>query len=349
MFNINSRIISNKNKPFIIAEMSANHNGSLKNALKLVDIASKSGADAIKLQTYTADTMTIKSNRKEFLITDKKNLWKNKTLYELYKKGETPLSWHKKIFDRAKKNKLICFSSPFDETAVDFLEKLKTPVYKVASFENEHYPLLKKIASTGKPVIMSIGMLSLTELENSVNYLKKNGCKKLALLKCTSSYPAQSKDINILTIPYLKKKFNCEIGYSDHSLGIGASIAAIAHGASIIEKHFTLQKNIGLDGKFSSDHSELSQLVKECHVAKESLGKIYVNPSKNEILSKKYKRSIYVVKKIKKGEKFTADNLKVIRPSTGLHPKYFEHILNKKAKKNLNKNVPFKKSFLENK
>ncbi len=347
MFTIKSRIISNKSKPFIIAEMSANHNGSLNNALKLVDIAAKSGADAIKLQTYTADTMTIKSNRKEFLITNKKNLWKNKTLYELYKKGETPLSWHKKIFERAKKNKIICFSSPFDETAVDFLEKLKTPVYKVASFENEHYPLLKKIASTGKPVIMSIGMLNLNELEQSVNYLKKNGCKKIALLKCTSSYPAQSKDINILTIPYLKKKFKCEIGYSDHSLGIGASIAAIAHGASIIEKHFTLKKNIGLDGKFSSDHSELSEMVKQCNIAKESLGKVKVGPSKNEIPSKKFKRSIYVVKKIKKGEKFTKENLKVIRPSIGLHPKYFEVILNKKAKKNIDKNVPFKKIFLD--
>tara|TARA_B100001093_G_scaffold519933_1_gene611518 strand:- start:1807 stop:2850 length:1044 start_codon:yes stop_codon:yes gene_type:complete len=347
MFKIKSRIISNKSKPFIIAEMSANHNGSLKNALKLVDIAAESGADAIKLQTFTADTMTIKSNRKEFLITNKKNLWKNRTLYELYKKGETPLSWHKKIFDRAKKNKIICFSSPFDETAVDFLEKLKTPVYKVASFENEHYPLLKKIASTGKPVIMSIGMLSLNELDKSFNYLKNNGCKKIALLKCTSSYPAKSKDLNILTIPFLKKRFKCEIGYSDHSLGIGASVAAVAHGATIIEKHFTLKKNFGLDGKFSSDNSELSYLVKQCSIAKEALGKAKVGPSKDEILSKKFKRSIYVVKKIRKGEKFTKENLKIIRPSNGLHPKYFEYILNKRAKKNIDKNLPFKKSFFK--
>jgi pseudaminic acid synthase len=345
MFNIKSRIISNKSKPFIIAEMSANHNGSLDTALKLVDIAAKSGADAIKLQTYTADTITIKSNRKEFLITDKKNLWKNKTLYELYKKGETPLNWHKQIFDRAKKNKIICFSSPFDETAVDFLEKLKTPVYKIASFENEHYPLLKKIALTGKPVIMSIGMLSLSELDKSFNYLKKNGCKKIALLKCTSSYPAKSRDLNILTIPFLKKRFKCEIGYSDHSLGIGASVAAVAHGATIIEKHFTLKRNFGLDGKFSSDNSELFYLVKQCNIAKEALGKVKVGPSRDEILSKKFKRSIYVVKKIKKGEKFTKENLKVIRPSNGLHPKYFEDILNKKAKKNIGKNLPFKKSF----
>lgn len=345
MFKIKSRIISSVNKPFIIAEMSANHDGSLKNALKLVKLAAKSGADAIKIQTYAANTITLKSKRKEFLITNKKNLWKSNSLHQLYKKGETPLSWHKKIFEEAKKNKLICFSSPFDESAVDFLEKLNTPLYKIASFENEHYPLLKKIASTGKPVIMSIGMMSLNELKNSIKYLKKNGCKKIALLKCTSSYPAEPKDLNLLTIPYLKKKFKCQIGYSDHSLGIGASLAAIAHGATIIEKHFTLNKNTGLDAKFSVNQSELTNLVEESKIVKESLGKIRIKPTKNEIASMKFKRSIYSIKKIKRGEKFTKKNLKVIRPSNGLHPKYFEFILFKKAKKNIKKNVPIKRSY----
>jgi pseudaminic acid synthase len=242
VIKIKTKKINKNNKPFIIAEMSGNHNGLLSNALKLVDLAAKCGADAIKLQTFTPDTITMKSKRKEFYIKDKKNLWKNNSLFELYKKAHTPWKWHHKIFERAKKKKIICFSSPFDETAVDFLEKLNAPFYKIASFENTHFPLLKKVAKTGKPIIMSTGLASIKEITESVKFLRKNGCKSLALLKCTSAYPAEPSDLNLQTIKDLKKRFNCEVGISDHSLGIGAAIAAISLGAVIIEKHFSLKK-----------------------------------------------------------------------------------------------------------
>ena len=242
MIKIKTKKISKKNKPFIIAEMSGNHNGLLSNALKLVDLAAKCGADAIKLQTFTPNTITMKSKRKEFYIKDKKNLWKNNSLFQLYKKAHTPWEWHHQIFQRAKKRKIICFSSPFDETAVDFLEKLNAPLYKIASFENTHFPLLKKVAKTGKPIIMSTGLASMKEISESVKFLRKNGCKSLALLKCTSAYPADPSDLNLLTIKDLKKRFNCEVGISDHSLGIGAAIAAVSLGAVIIEKHFSLKK-----------------------------------------------------------------------------------------------------------
>lgn len=348
MIKIRSRIISSKKTPFIIAELSGNHNGQLSNALKLVDLAAKSGVDAIKLQTYTPETITLNSNKKDFLIKDKKNPWKkNRNLFELYKKAHTPWSWHKKIFDRAKKKKLIYFSSPFDETAVDFLEKLNVPAYKIASFENTHFPLLKKVAQTGKPVIMSTGLSTLKELKDSINYLKKNGCKKLALLKCTSAYPASPKDLNLKTINELKKVFKCEVGFSDHSLGIGAAVTAVALGATIIEKHFTLKKNIGVDGLFSSEVNEMKMLKKECDLSWRSLGKVFYGPTKNEIIFKKSRRSIYASMDIKKGEKFTLKNIKVIRPSNGMHPKNFEKILGKKSTKFISFGTPLKKTFLK--
>jgi len=345
MFKIKKRIISQKKSPFIIAEMSGNHNGSLSEALKIVDLASIAGADAIKLQTYTPDTITMKSKRSEFFIKDKKNLWKNNSLYDLYKKAHTPWSWHKKIFERAKKRKLIYFSSPFDETAVDLLEKLNVPLYKIASAENNHFPLLKKVAKTGKPVIMSTGLATLNELKGSVNYLRKNGCKQLALLKCTSAYPAEPKDLNLVTIRRLREIFNCEVGFSDHSLGIGAAITAISYGATIIEKHFTVEKNKGVDGAFSSEVSEMKRLKEESLVSWSSKGKVFFGPTKNEKIFKKYRRSIYVSKNIKKGEVFSNNNIKVIRPSLGLHPKYFTDIIGKISKKDINKGEPFKKNY----
>ena len=345
MFKIKKRIISQKKNPFIIAEMSGNHNGSLSEALKIVDLASIAGADAIKLQTYTPDTITMKSKRSEFFIKDKKNLWKNNSLYDLYKKAHTPWSWHKKIFERAKKRKLIYFSSPFDETAVDLLEKLNVPLYKIASAENNHFPLLKKVAKTGKPVIMSTGLATLNELKESVNYLRKNGCKQLALLKCTSAYPAEPKDLNLVTIRRLREIFNCEVGFSDHSLGIGAAITAISYGATIIEKHFTVEKNKGVDGAFSSEVSEMKRLKEESLVSWSSKGKVFFGPTKNEKIFKKYRRSIYVSKNIKKGEVFSNNNIKVIRPSLGLHPKYFTDIIGKISKKDINKGEPFKKNY----
>ena len=345
MFKIKKRIISQKKSPFIIAEMSGNHNGSLSEALKIVDLASIAGADAIKLQTYTPDTITMKSKRSEFFIKDKKNLWKNNSLYDLYKKAHTPWSWHKKIFERAKNRKLIYFSSPFDETAVDLLEKLNVPLYKIASAENNHFPLLKKVAKTGKPVIMSTGLATLNELKESVNYLRKNGCKQLALLKCTSAYPAEPKDLNLVTIRRLREIFNCEVGFSDHSLGIGAAITAISYGATIIEKHFTVEKNKGVDGAFSSEASEMKRLKEESLVSWSSKGKVFFGPTKNEKIFKKYRRSIYVSKNIKKGEVFSNNNIKVIRPSLGLHPKYFTDIIGKISKKDINKGEPFKKNY----
>ena len=348
MIKIKSRIISSNHKPFIIAELSGNHNGSLSNALKLVDLAAKSGADAIKLQTFTPETITLNTNKKHFLITDKKNPWKkNHSLFKLYKKAHTPWSWHKKIFERARKKKLIYFSSPFDETAVDYLEKLNVPIYKIASFENNHFPLLKKVAKTGKPVIMSLGLSSLKEVKESVKYLKKNGCKQLALLKCTSAYPADPRDLNLKTIDDLKKIFKCEIGFSDHSLGIGAAITAVSLGATIIEKHFTLKKNVGVDGKFSSEVNEMKMLKEECNISWQALGKVFYGPTKNEINFKKYQRSIFISKDIKKGEKFTTKNLQVVRPSNGMHPKYFETILGKKSKKSLKFGTPLKKIFIK--
>ena len=346
MIKIKTKKINKNNKPFIIAEMSGNHNGLLSNALKLVDLAAKCGADAIKLQTFTPDTITMKSKRKEFYIKDKKNLWKNNSLFELYKKAHTPWKWHHKIFERAKKKKIICFSSPFDETAVDFLEKLNAPFYKIASFENTHFPLLKKVAKTGKPIIMSTGLASIKEITESVKFLRKNGCKSLALLKCTSAYPAEPSDLNLQTIKDLKKRFNCEVGISGHSLGIGAAIAAISLGAVIIEKHFSLKKNVGVDGKFSSEVNEMKNLVDQSKIAFKSLGKVFYGPTENEKKYIIYRRSIYVSKNVKKGEKLTKENTKIIRPSLGMKPKLYWRVLNKKFRKNVKKGTPLKKEFL---
>ncbi len=242
-------------KPFIIAEMSGNHNQSLKRALRLTDIAASIGVDAIKLQTFKPEEMTLDIRKGEFLLRNNKikGIWRNKTLYEIFKKAHTPWTWHKKIFDRAKKRGIKFFSTPFDERAVDFLENLKVPFYKIASAENIHFPLLKKVAQTGKPIIISTGMISIKELDEVVSFVRRCGCKNITLLKCTTGYPASPKDSNILTIPYLKKRYKCNVGLSDHTLGIGASIAAIAQGATVIEKHLTISRNDGaIDSFFSS-------------------------------------------------------------------------------------------------
>ena len=345
MFKIKNRIISKNHKPFIIAELSGNHNGSLKNALKLIDIAAKCKVDAVKLQTFKANTITMKSDRSEFFIKDKKNIWKNQSLYQLYDKAHTPWDWHREIFKKAKQKKLIIFSSPFDETAVDFLEKLNVPAYKVASFEINHTPLLKRIAQTRKPVILSTGLASFLDIKNAITILKKNGCKKVAILKCTSSYPAKASDLNLRTIAQMKKKFNCEVGFSDHSIGNSAALTAIGMGATIIEKHLTLKKNFGIDGKFSSEYDGMSSLKKDSISAWQSMGSVLFGPTKNENRYLRYRRSIYTSKNIKKGEVFSKSNIKVIRPSLGLHPKYFVDILGKTSKKNINKGEPFKKKY----
>ncbi len=330
---INNLDIGTNCRPFIIAEMSGNHNQSLERALLIVDAAADCGAHAIKLQTYTADTITVKGG---FTITDEKSLWKGKELYDLYKEAYTPWEWHKAIFERAKERGLIAFSSPFDETAVDFLETLNVPLYKIASFENTDHTLLKKVAKTGKPIIMSTGVSTLADIDESVRLLRENGCKELVLLKCTSTYPATPENTNLEAIPLLKKLFNCEVGLSDHTMGIGASIAAVALGASVIEKHFTLSRaDGGVDSAFSLEPDELKSLVEETERAFLSLGKTFLGVQEAEKESLKFKRSLYVVEDMKEGDLFTNENLKSKRPSFGLHTRNFELILGKKSSQDI--------------
>jgi N-acetylneuraminate synthase len=319
--------------PFIIAEMSGNHNQSLERALKIVDAAADAGASAIKIQTYTADTLTIKG---VFKITEKSSLWHGKDLHDLYDEAHTPWDWHKAIFEHAEKRGIICFSSPFDETAVDLLESLNNPIYKIASFEINHIPLLKYIAKTGKPVIMSTGASSLSEIAEAVKVLKREGCENLTLLKCTSTYPATAENSNLNTIPHLKELFNCEVGLSDHTMGIGVAVAAIAKGANVIEKHFCLDRSEGgVDSAFSLEPAEFKQLVIEAKNAYLALGKINYGITNDEKKVDAGKRSIYISEKINEGEVITTKNIKVIRPGFGLHPRYYTEVLGKKANKNL--------------
>lgn len=329
-FRILDTIIGKDHKPFIIAEMSGNHNHSLERALIIVEEAAKAGAHAIKLQTYTADTMTFKG---AYRITDEDSLWKGRELYDLYKEAYTPWEWHKPIFDKAKELGLIGFSSPFDETAVDFLETLEVPCYKIASFENTDWPLLKKVASTGKPVIMSTGASSLSDVADAVQVLRDNGVIDLVLLKCTSTYPSTPENTNIMTIPHMSNLYNCHVGLSDHTMGIGVSVAAVALGARIIEKHFTLRRaDGGVDSAFSLEPSELAALVIETGRAYDSLGTIQYGVQKAEEKSKLFKRSVYATSNIKAGELLTKENTKVIRPGLGLAPKHYETILGLVAK-----------------
>ena len=323
-------------KPFIIAEMSGNHNQSLERALKIAEAAAKAGVDAIKLQTYTADTMTIDKRDGEFLITDEKSLWKGETLYGLYEKAHTPWEWHKAIFERCRELGIICFSTPFDFSAVDFLEELNAPFYKVASFENIDLPLIRRIANTGKPIIASSGMTTVAELYDMVKTAKENGCNDFTLLKCTSSYPANPKGTNLLTIPHMKKLLGCNVGLSDHTLGIGVAVASVALGATVIEKHFTLSRaDGGVDAAFSLEPDEMRQLVQECNAAWEALGEVSYEPSAQEKNSLVFRRSLYIVKDMKKGEALTEENLRSIRPGLGLSPKYYDILLGKKVNRDI--------------
>lgn len=336
-------------KPFIIAEMSGNHNQSLERALKIIEIAAKSGADAIKLQTYTADTLTINQRGGLFDIEDSTSLWAGRNLYELYQEAYTPWEWHEAMFKCAADNGILCFSTPFDDTAVDFLENLDTPAHKIASFENNHHPLLKKVAKTGKPVIMSTGASTIANLDESVSVLRENGCKDLVLLKCTSNYPATPENSNIRTIPHLKELFDCEVGLSDHTMGIGVPIAAVTMGATVIEKHFCLSRaEGGVDSAFSLEPDELRSLVIETERAWQSLGKIQYGVQESEKKSLLFKRSIYVVKDIQAGEKFTEENIRVIRPGDGMAPKYYEGLLGKVSLQNCGVGSPLKFIFDNN-
>lgn len=327
--------------PFIIAEMSGNHNQSLDRALEIVELAAKSGVDAIKLQTYTADTMTLDIDEGEFFIKAKDSLWQGTSLYKLYKQAYTPWEWHKPIFDRCKELGIIGLSTPFDATAVDFLEDLEVPFYKIASFENIDLPLIKKVAQTGKPIIASTGMTSVAELDDLVRTARNNGCKDLTLLKCTSSYPSTPVGTNLLTIPHMKQLFNCNVGLSDHTLGLGAAVASVALGATVIEKHFTIARSDGgVDAAFSMEPAEMAQLVKETKAAWQALGKVSYEMAEQEKKSLQFRRSLYIVEDIKAGDIITEKNMRSIRPGFGISPKYYEIFIGKNVKRDIKKGSP---------
>jgi pseudaminic acid synthase len=332
--------IGTNHKPFIIAEMSGNHNQSLERAFELVDAAATAGAHALKLQTYTADTITMKG---AYTINDANSLWNGRELHDLYSQAYTPWEWHKPIFDRAKEKGMIAFSSPFDETAVDFLESLNVPAYKIASFENTHHPLLVKVAKTGKPVIVSTGVSTAKDIEESVEVLKDAGCNNIILLKCTSTYPATPENTNLVTIPKLAETHDCIVGLSDHTMGIGVSVASVALGARVIEKHFTLRRaDGGVDSAFSMEPEELQSLVIETERAFLALGHVQFGVQESETKSLFFKRSIYVSEDIKEGELFSEKNIKVIRPGDGLHPRYYFQLLGKPASHNYKKGTPLR-------
>ncbi|MEC7220727.1 MAG: pseudaminic acid synthase [SAR324 cluster bacterium] len=330
-------------KPFIIAEMSGNHNQSLERALKIVEAAARAGANMLKLQTYTSDTMTLDISNDEFFISNENSLWKGSNLYELYKIAYTPWEWHGPIMQRAKELDMLCFSTPFDETAVDFLETLDVPAYKIASFENADLPLIRRVAKTGKPIIISTGMATLAELDETVRTIRQAGCEHFVLLKCTSTYPATPENTNLLTIPHMRELFNCEVGLSDHTMGVGASVAAIAHGATVIEKHFTLRRaDGGVDSVFSLEPEELKLLVVETERAWQSLGSIFYGPTDAEKASLQFRRSIYIAESVQTGEELTRRNLRIVRPGLGLSPKYYDVLLGRKVNQNLKKGTAFK-------
>jgi pseudaminic acid synthase len=345
---IANKTIGPNHTPFVIAEMSGNHNQSLDRAKEILKAAAATGAHAVKLQTYTADTMTINHRGGLFDITDKNSLWYGRSLYDLYEEAHTPWEWHKPLFDYAHELGIICFSTPFDETAVDFLETLNVPCYKIASFENTDHPLLKKVARTGKPVIMSTGIADMTDIVEAVQVLKENGCGQIVLLKCTSTYPATPENTNLVTIPVLQQIFpDCVIGLSDHTMGVGASIASVALGARVIEKHFTLRRaDGGVDSTFSMEPNEMKVLVIESDRAFLAMGIVQLNAQKAEIKSKVFKRSVYVTQDIRQGEEFTKLNTKVIRPGDGLAPKYYDSVIGKKSKTDVKRGTPLSLDLL---
>ncbi len=336
MFRINNRLIAESEKPYIIAELSANHCGSIERAKMTIKAAKKCGADAIKLQTYTADSMTIKCDKADFKI--KGGLWDGYNLYDLYKEASTPYEWHRSLFEFAKEIDITIFSTPFDENAVDLLENLDTPAYKIASFELNDLPLIEYIAKKGKPILMSTGMGSLEEIKDAVDTAQKAGCRELLLFHCISSYPTPSKDSNIKMILELKKEFNVQVGLSDHTLNNTSALAAVALGATAIEKHFILDRSEkGPDSSFSIEPNELEKLVTDSQDCWESLGSQFFKRPKLESKNKVFRRSLYFVKDLKKGEKITKSNIRRIRPGYGLSPKYIDQIINRKVNKNIYK------------
>jgi pseudaminic acid synthase len=330
MIPISGRNIGAEYPPLVIAEMSGNHNQSLERGLAIVEAAAKAGAHALKLQTYTPDTMTIDSDQGEFLITDPSSLWSGRSLFDLYQEAYTPWEWHEPLFDRARALGMIPFSTPFDESAVDFLESLGVPCYKIASFENTDLPLIRRVAATGKPMIISTGMATVAELGETVTAAREAGCEELILLKCTSTYPATPESTNIATIPHLRALFGCEVGLSDHTMGVGVSVASVALGATVVEKHFTLDRSEGgVDSAFSMEPHELAQLVTETERAWQAQGTITYGPTAAERKSAQFRRSLYIVEDLSAGEILTRTNLRAIRPGLGLPTKYLDQMLGK--------------------
>lgn len=339
--DIAGRKIGEGSAPFIIAEMSGNHNQSLERALSIVEAAANAGVDALKMQTYTADTMTLDESHGEFFINDENNPWKGSSLYELYQQAHTPWEWHEAIMQRCQELGLICFSSPFDASAVDFLEQLNVPCYKIASFENTDLPLIRKVAATGKPIIMSTGMATVAELDEAVRTARANGCGSLILLKCTSTYPASPENTNILTIPHMRELFGCQVGLSDHTHGIGVAVASVALGATVIEKHFTLSRaEGGVDSAFSMEPAEMNMLVEESRRAWQALGRVSYGANQAESGFKKYRRSIYISQDLKAGDELNESNIRIIRPGLGLEPKYYEQLLGKRINRDVTRGTP---------
>ncbi|BAQ79581.1 pseudaminic acid synthase [Pseudomonas sp. St29] len=347
-FKIGSRSVGAGAAPLIIAEMSGNHNQSLEVALQIVEAAARAGAHALKLQTYTADTMTLDLDQGEFFIKDPESLWAGSSLYDLYQRAHTPWEWHAPIFARARELGMLAFSTPFDESAVDFLESLDVPAYKIASFENTDLPLIRRVAATGKPLIISTGMASIAELDESVRAARQAGCRDLVLLKCTSTYPASPANSNLLTIPHLRELFGCEVGLSDHSMGVGVSVAAVALGATVIEKHFTLDRSAGgVDASFSLEPGELASLVVETERAWQAMGQVRYGATQAEKQSLMYRRSLYVTRDMQAGEQFSADNLRAIRPGLGLAPKHYDALLGRRARQALKRGTALDWAFVE--
>ena len=338
---IGNREVGPGHSPFIIAEMSGNHNQSLGKARELIKVAAAAGAHAVKLQTYTPDTITLDVHHGEFFISDPNSLWEGSSLYDLYQQAMTPWEWHKELFDYASELGLLAFSSPFDLSAVAFLEELQVPCYKIASFENTDHALLAAVAKTGKPVIVSTGMASQAELAESVDVLKQNGCTQLILLKCTSNYPARPVDANLRTIPHLADLFGCQVGLSDHTMGVGVAVAAVALGATVVEKHFVLDRSEGgVDADFSLEPDELKLLVDETDRAAAALGRISYGATAKEQSSMIFRRSLYIAEDMKKGEILTAQNLRSVRPGLGLPPKYLPLLLGKPINQDAAKGTP---------
>lgn len=328
-------------KPFIIAEMSGNHNQSLERALEIVEAAARAGAHGMKIQTYTADTMTLDLDRDEFSIKDPKSLWAGTSLYKLYQQAYTPWEWHKPIFDRCRELGMVGFSTPFDASAVDFLESLEVPVYKIASFENTDLPLIRKVAKTGKPMIISTGMATLAELDDTVRAAREAGCRDLVLLKCTSTYPASPENTNISTIPHMRELFGCQVGLSDHTMGVGVAVASVALGATVIEKHFTLRRaDGGVDSAFSMEPEEMRALVAESERAWQSMGRVAYGPTEAEKPSLQFRRSLYIVEDLEAGAVLTEKNLRAIRPGRGLPPKHIGLLLGKRISRKARRGTP---------